>query len=122
MDKNRYIVLAALRIARLAAIDAVPAVVLFNQADILCRRCAELYKGVGGDPEQWRKDRAAIESEIVEPLSAEEIVELEREEKAYDDADTKARLAAGYSEAEWLRLDTSYRFDLILQHMPNEVA
>ena len=49
MDK-RYIVSAALRIARLAAMDRAPAVILFDQADLLCRRCAALYTETGGEP------------------------------------------------------------------------
>lgn len=114
----RYIINPALRIARLAAIERCPAVMLLDQADTLLRRVEALYREQGGDPAEWRASKAAFNAEPIEPLTAEEVAEMEKDEAEMAVADRKARERAGYSEVEWRRLDHSYRFGLIMDELP----
>lgn len=117
MTEPRHIINPALRIARLAALNA-PAVILLDQADTLLRRVEAMYREIGEDPAEWRASKAVFNAEPVEPLTADEVAEMERDEAEMAAADRKARERAGYSEVEWRRLDYSYRFGLILDELP----
>jgi hypothetical protein len=114
-DQQTSIMRQALRVARIAAIENAPSGILLDMVDRLVRACEAQCTATGVDPAEWRRGRAiGAEQGIVLPLTEEEEAELDAEEAAFDEADTKARTLAGYSETEWGRLDGEYRFGLIM--------
>ena len=114
---NEKIMRSALRLARLAALDA-PSIIIAGAASDLHERVRKACAVDGVDIKEEAERNATLLARLEEegPLSAEEEAELQREEDAYDIAATKAKDAAGYSDIEWDRLDHSYRFELVMEN------
>jgi hypothetical protein len=119
--QNRRISMGAQRLARLAHLNA-PSVILLQSVDNLVRHIEALCHEAGTDPAEWRASLAEIKAAPPEPMTPEEIAEMEAEDRTYAAADEAARKASGYIEVEWERLDSSYRFDLVMQHYPEETT
>lgn len=114
---NEKIMRSALRLARLATLDA-PSIIIAGAASDLHERVKKACAADGVDLKDEAQRKATLLARIDEegPLSAEEEAQLQREEDAYDIAAAKAKDAAGYSDVEWNRLDHSYRFELVMEN------
>jgi hypothetical protein len=111
----KYIERVALRIARLAALQA-PAIILADQTNLLLARVEAYCAPCAINLADERKRKAELMAEIDAqgPLSIEEEAEMSAEEAAYDKAAEKAQKLSGYSDLDWSRLDSNYRFGLVM--------
>lgn len=114
----------AQRLARLAALKA-PAIILADAADLIDASIDQYLNFHGMTREQYRAERTASAAQgdaPLEPMTAQEEAELAAEEAAYEAAERKAQAASGHSDEIWLKLDSSYRFDLVMAQYEDPAA